>query len=92
MDGNLTIGPPYDLVISLYNMTAIQAEEEITKQLKKVANPKLVDQGGVKVRLDVLNLFDESYVLNDGTGIGEGAVKYGSRRGFYAGISYSFGR
>ena len=42
------------------------------------------------VRFDVLNVFDQVYVLNDGTGIGEGAVKYGERRGFFGGISCSF--
>jgi outer membrane receptor protein involved in Fe transport len=44
----------------------------------------------VTVRFDVLNVFDQVYVLNDGTGIGEGAVKYGNRRGFYGGVSYSW--
>jgi hypothetical protein len=42
------------------------------------------------VRFDILNVFDQGYILNDGTGIGEGAVKYGNRRGFYGGMSYSF--
>jgi hypothetical protein len=46
--------------------------------------------GDVTVRLDVLNVFDQIYVLNAGTGIGEGAVKYGNRRGFFGGISYTF--
>lgn len=46
--------------------------------------------GDLTVRFDVLNLFDQIYVLNDGTGIGEGAVKYGNRRGFYGGLSYEF--
>jgi outer membrane receptor protein involved in Fe transport len=46
--------------------------------------------GDLTVRFDVTNLFDQVYVLNDGTGIGEGAVKYGNRRGFYGGVSYSF--
>ena len=46
--------------------------------------------GDLTVRFDVLNLFDQVYVLNDGTGIGEGAVKYGNRRGVYGGISYDF--
>ena len=48
------------------------------------------DAGELTVRFDVLNVFDQIYVLNDGTGIGEGAVKYGERRGFYGGMSYSF--
>ena len=50
----------------------------------------LPSAGDLTVRFDVLNLFAQVYVLNDGTGIGEGAVKYGNRRGFYGGISYEF--
>ncbi len=46
--------------------------------------------GDLTVRFDVLNVFDQVYVLNDGTGIGEGAVRYGNRRGFYGGISLDF--
>jgi len=46
--------------------------------------------GDLIVRFDVLNLFDQVYVLNDGTGIGEGAVKYGNRRGLFGGLTYEF--
>ena len=38
-------------------------------------------------RLDVLNLFDASYQLRDGTGIGVGAPQYGARRGVFLGMS-----
>ena len=51
---------------------------------------KLHSGGDLAIRFDVTNLFDQVYVLNDGTGIGEGAVKYGHRRALYGGISYSF--
>jgi outer membrane receptor protein involved in Fe transport len=51
---------------------------------------QIPNAGELSVRFDVLNLFDQGYILNDGTGIGEGAVKYGNRRGFYGGISYTF--
>ena len=51
---------------------------------------KIPGAGDLTVRFDVLNVFDQVYVLNDGTGIGEGAVKYGNRRGFYGGLSYLF--
>ena len=44
----------------------------------------------VTLRFDVTNLFDQVYELNDGTGIGEGAPKYGMRRGFFGGISCMF--
>ena len=51
---------------------------------------KLHSAGDFAIRFDVTNLFDQVYILNDGTGIGEGAVKYGHRRALYGGISYSF--
>ncbi|MDD5260757.1 MAG: TonB-dependent receptor [Methylacidiphilales bacterium] len=51
---------------------------------------KIWGAGDLTVRFDVLNVFDQVYVLNSGTGIGEGAVKYGNRRGFYAGLTYEF--
>lgn len=51
---------------------------------------KFPNAGELTVRVDALNLFDQTYVLNDGTGIGEGAVRHGNRRGIYGGASYSF--
>jgi outer membrane receptor protein involved in Fe transport len=51
---------------------------------------KIAGAGDLTIRFDVLNLFDQVYVLNAGTGIGEGAVKYGNRRGFYGGVTYEF--
>ncbi len=49
--------------------------------------------GGVhalKVRFDVVNLFDKIYELRDGSGIGVGTPQYGQRRGFYGTVSYAF--
>jgi outer membrane receptor protein involved in Fe transport len=51
---------------------------------------KLEGPRAVTFRLDVTNLFDQSYELNDGTGIGEGAPKFGARRGIYGGITCDF--
>jgi hypothetical protein len=44
----------------------------------------LGDGRKLTVRLDVTNLFDESYALRDGSGIGVFAPQYAPRRGFYA--------
>ncbi len=44
----------------------------------------------VHARLDVVNVFDESYELRDGSGIGVGAPQFGSRRGFYGTLSWAF--
>ena len=44
----------------------------------------------MRVRFDVVNLFDRIYELRDGSGIGVGAPQYGQRRGFYGTFSYNF--
>jgi TonB-dependent receptor-like protein len=46
--------------------------------------------GRVQFRFDVTNLFDQSYELRDGTGIGVFAPQFGPRRGFFGGISWMF--
>jgi outer membrane receptor protein involved in Fe transport len=51
---------------------------------------KLGGLGAAAFRFDVTNLFDQSYELNDGTGIGVGAPKFGARRGFFGGLSWGF--
>ena len=42
------------------------------------------------LRLSVVNLFDHSYLLRSGTGIGEFAPQYGPRRGFFLGMTQAF--
>jgi len=46
--------------------------------------------GLIRVRFDVTNVFDQSYELRDGTGIGVFAPQYGPRRGFFSGVSWVF--
>ena len=41
-------------------------------------------------RLALINLFDKSYALRDGSGVGVGAPQYGARRGLFAGIDKPF--
>lgn len=48
------------------------------------------DDKGIDLRLAVVNIFDSSYELRSGTGIGVGAPQFGERRGYYAGISRAF--
>jgi opacity protein-like surface antigen/outer membrane receptor protein involved in Fe transport len=45
----------------------------------------------VTLRFDVVNVFDTSYVLKNGTGIGVFANAYGPRRGYYLGLAQKFG-
>jgi opacity protein-like surface antigen len=45
----------------------------------------------VTLRFDVINVFDNAYILKNGTGIGVFANAWGPRRGYYFGISQKFG-
>jgi len=42
------------------------------------------------VRLSAINLFDRSYLLRNGSGIGEFAPQYGPRRGIFISVSQQF--
>jgi len=55
---------------------------------------KTIDFGGamgkVETRLSIVNLFDRSYQLRDGSGIGVGAPQWGQRRTAYVSLDKSF--
>jgi hypothetical protein len=44
----------------------------------------------LRARVDVVNVFDETYELRDGSGIGVGAPQFGARRGVYGGLTLTF--
>ncbi|MDR3437770.1 TonB-dependent receptor domain-containing protein [Telmatospirillum sp.] len=50
----------------------------------------IVDDRGIDLRVSIINIFDTSYQLRSGTGIGVGAPQYGERRGYFAGLSRTF--
>lgn len=45
---------------------------------------------GIKLRADIINLFDKVYEIRDGSGVGVGAPQFGPRRGVFVGVSKSF--
>jgi outer membrane receptor protein involved in Fe transport len=45
---------------------------------------------GVELRLDIINLFDQVYLIRNGTGVGVGAPQFGPRRTILAGITQRF--
>ena len=45
----------------------------------------------VTLRFDVINVFDVTYAIRNGTGVGVFAPQYGPRRGYYFGLSQKFG-
>ncbi len=46
--------------------------------------------GPLSLRLDLINAFDKTYEIRDGTGVGVGAPQFGPRRGIFAGVTKSF--
>jgi outer membrane receptor protein involved in Fe transport len=50
---------------------------------------QLGSAGDVTLRMDIVNAFDRSYEIRDGSGVGVGAPQFGPRRGFFFGISKS---
>ena len=46
--------------------------------------------GPISLRLDLINAFDKTYEIRDGTGVGVGAAQFGPRRGIFAGLTKSF--
>ncbi len=51
---------------------------------------KINDKNDIKVRFDVVNVFDEAYELRNGTGVGVAAPSFGPRRGYYGGVTWDF--
>jgi outer membrane receptor protein involved in Fe transport len=45
---------------------------------------------GAQLRLDVLNVFDNSYEIRDGSGVGVGAPQFGMRRAFLVTLNQKF--
>ena len=48
------------------------------------------EEHGLTIRFDVINLFDNAYLIRDGSGVGAGQPQYGPRRGFFLGLRKGF--
>ena len=48
------------------------------------------EEHSVTLRLDVTNVFDQVYLLRDGSGVGAGQPQYGPRRSFFVGLRKAF--
>jgi outer membrane receptor protein involved in Fe transport len=58
--------------------------------LSVVQSLELPYAGAMRLRFDVVNLFDEEYEIRNGTGVGVGAPQFGPRRGFFFGVAKLF--
>ena len=63
----------------------IQVDAGITRRV-----PLPNNRGTLEFRGAVVNLFDRTYLVRNGTGIGVFADQYGPRRALYGGIKYEF--
>jgi len=61
-----------------------------TVNLSLVHDWKNTPFGAVEGRLALVNVFDKTYLLRDGSGVGVGAPQYGMRRTFFVGVSTAF--
>jgi outer membrane receptor protein involved in Fe transport len=62
----------------------------VTMNLALVHDWKDTPVGDLEGRLGVTNLFDKSYLLRDGSGVGVGAPQYGGRRTWFAALTHAF--
>jgi hypothetical protein len=75
-----SINTPNDSTVPAYYSVNLGAEQSF----------KLHKNEMLKVRLDIVNVTDNSYQLRNGSGVGVNAAQYGARLGFFGSISYVF--
>lgn len=61
-----------------------------TMNLAYVHEWKNAPFGGLEGRIGVINLFDKTYLIRDGSGVGVGAPQYGERRTWFAALTQRF--
>ncbi len=67
------------------NGTRLPYYTQVNAGTSHVFHPR--GSGAVTVRFDIVNLFDRTYEIRNGTGVGVGAPQYGPRRGYFIGVS-----
>jgi outer membrane receptor protein involved in Fe transport len=61
-----------------------------TLDLALIHDWKATPVGDLEGRVGVTNLFDKTYLLRDGTGVGVGAPQYGGRRTWFVAATHAF--
>jgi outer membrane receptor protein involved in Fe transport len=75
-----TVVTPNDLSLPNYAVVNASLVQKIPIGLGK----------GTQMRFDVINLFDNSYQIRNGSGVGVGAPQFGQRRTFLLGLTQKF--
>jgi len=94
VSGDLLVGSGLRASLDLPNGTSIPngAHLPYYRQVNLGASHAFDGEGikGLSVRLDVINAFDQTYQIRNGTGVGVGASQYGPRRGYFVGVTQAF--
>ncbi len=75
-----TLNTPNDTALPTY----------VTANLSVAQKIAIKGTRGTQLRLDAINLFDHSYQIRDGSGVGVGAPQFGQRRTFLVSLSQKF--
>ena len=75
-----TVNTPNDFALPAYAVVNMSLAQKIPVKGTR----------GAELRFDVLNVFDNSYELRDGTGVGVGAPQFGLRRTFLLTLAQKF--
>jgi opacity protein-like surface antigen/outer membrane receptor protein involved in Fe transport len=77
--------------VSIPNGAHVPAYHPVNLGISKEFKDWGLEGQPVTVRFDVVNVFDEIYLIRSGSGIGVFAPQFGPRLGFYGGISQKLG-
>jgi outer membrane receptor protein involved in Fe transport len=86
-DGATITGPVTGTAMAIPNGGHVPAYTQVNLGLSHEFKDTGWDPKPFTVRFDIVNLFDESYVIRNGTGIGVFAPQYGPRRGYFVGFT-----
>jgi len=75
-----TVNTPNDTALPAYVVANLSAEQKIP----------ISGTRGTQIRIDALNVFDNSYQIRNGSGVGVGAPQYGLRRTFLVTLTQKF--
>ena len=75
-----TVNTPNDTALPTY----------VTANLSVAQKIAIKGTRGTQLRFDAINLFDHSYQIRDGSGVGVGAPQFGQRRTFLVSLSQKF--
>jgi outer membrane receptor protein involved in Fe transport len=86
-DGAVIPGPVTGEPMAIPNGGHVPAYTQVNLGLSHEFKDTGWDPKPFTLRFDIVNLFDESYIIRNGTGIGVFAPQFGPRRGYFFGFS-----